>query len=322
MELHGYEEYEETPTIPDEPCDPMADAQVLRKAMKGFGCDSKAIISVLTRRTTDQRQEIAKAFKQSFGKDLISDLKSETSGRFEDLIVALMTPRFDYLAKRLHKAMSGVGTDESVLIDILCTASNEELREIQDAYTRKYKNKLEDDIISETSGHFKRLLVSVCVAQRNEDDEVDESLVRQDAQALVDAGLGKWGTDESVFNMIMAARSYNHLRLVFQTYEELTEQDIKATLKSEFSGDLLTAMKAIVNVIKNRPAYFAKRLRKAMKGMGTNDDLLIFVIVYRAEIDLGNVKDEYMIKYGKSLATAIKSETSGDYEKALISLLG
>jgi annexin A7/11 len=322
MELQGYEEYVETPTIVEEPCDPLADAQVLRKAMKGFGSDTKAIINVLTRRTGEQRMEIVKAFKQAFGKDLLADLKSETSGKLEDVLVALMTPRFDYLAKKLHDAMSGLGTDEGVLIDILCTASNDELREIQASYSRLYGSNLEDDIIGETSGSFKRLLVSLCVAQRSEDDNLNETQVREDAQALHDAGLGKWGTDESTFNMILAARSYNHLRLVFQAYEEKSGKDIVDTLKSEFSGDTLTAMKAIVECIKNRHAYFAKRLHNAMKGLGTNDDLLIFTIVTHAEIDLGNIKEEYEVIYGKPLAKAVKSETSGDYEIALISLLG
>ncbi|KAL8567209.1 Annexin A4 [Nucella lapillus] len=73
---------------------------------------------------------------------------------------------------------------------------------------------------------------------------------------------------------------------------------------------------------RNKPAYFAERLYKSMKGAGTNDKVLIRAIVSRSEIDLGFIKVEFERMYGKTLASFIKGDTSGDYKKILLGLCG
>ena len=64
-------------------------------------------------------------------------------------------------------------------------------------------------------------------------------------QALYSAGEGKWGTDESQFNKILATRSFPQLRATFEEYKKISKKDIEEVLKSEFSGDILSGMKTI-----------------------------------------------------------------------------
>ncbi|NWT92986.1 ANXA8 protein, partial [Urocynchramus pylzowi] len=139
------------------------DAQTLYKAMKGLGTDEQAITDVLTKRSNLQRQEIAKSFKAQFGKDLIESLKSELSGNFERLIVALMYSPYKYDAKELYDAMKGVGTRESVIIEILASRTKAQIKEIIKAYKEEYGSDLEQDIKSETSGYLEQILV--CLLQ-------------------------------------------------------------------------------------------------------------------------------------------------------------
>lgn len=49
-----------------------------------------------------------------------------------------------------------------------------------------YKKELEKDIMGDTSGHFKRLLVSQLQANREEGNHIDPNKARVEAQELYD----------------------------------------------------------------------------------------------------------------------------------------
>uniref|UniRef100_A0A8C7DXN5 Annexin n=1 Tax=Naja naja TaxID=35670 RepID=A0A8C7DXN5_NAJNA len=301
---------------------PEADAQGLRKAMKGLGTDEDAIIEILVNRSLSQRQEIKIAYKSTIGRDLIDDLKSELSKNFERVIIGMMTPLTLYDVEELRRAMKGAGTDEGCLIEILASRTNEEMRRINDTYRRQYGTTLEKDIASDTSSKFQRVLVSLSTGNRDESSHVDQGLVQEDAKCLYEAGENRWGTSEGQFITILCSRSRSHLLRVFDEYKNIAKKDITESIKSEMSGDLEDALLAIVKCMRNKPAYFAERLYKSMKGLGTDDDTLIRLMVSRCEIDMIDIKGEFKRMYGKSLYSFIKGDTSGDYRKVLLLLCG
>jgi annexin A7/11 len=106
------------------------------------------------------------------------------------------------------------------------------------AFFLAYKKTLETDLVSDTSGHFRRLMVSLCNAHRDESGFTDLFAAIADAQAMFEAGEAMWGTDESVFNSILCQRNFQQLRLVIQQYKNYSGNSLEKAIKNEFSGDI------------------------------------------------------------------------------------
>uniref|UniRef100_A0A8C3MCU1 Annexin n=1 Tax=Geospiza parvula TaxID=87175 RepID=A0A8C3MCU1_GEOPR len=286
------------------------------------GTNEKKIIEVLSSRTSEQRQQIKQKYKELYSKEMEEDLKGDLSGNFEKAVLALLDLPCEYEARELRRAMKGAGTDESLLIEILCTRSNKEIVNIKEAYKRLFDRDLESDVKSDTSGSLRKILVMVLEATRDETQQVDAELAEQDASDLYKAGEGRWGTEELAFNVVLAKRSYSQLRATFQAYEKVCGKDIEESIKSETSGDLEKAYLTLISCAKDCPGYFATLLHKSMKGAGTDEETLIRVLVTRAEVgDLPAIKEKFQLMYEKPLAEAVRSDTSGDFRKLLLAIL-
>ncbi|VDP69764.1 unnamed protein product [Echinostoma caproni] len=298
------------------------DCERLNKAMKGYGVDEKAIIDVFAHRSVDQRLRIIEHYKVMYNKDLVKEFRNELSGHFFETIEAMCQPPEDYDAMELRKAIHGVGSDEDTLIEILTTRSNAQIKLIREAYRRLFFGRdLESDIRNDTSGHFKSYLISQLQPTRDESQTVDRALAQKDAQKLFDAGEKRLASTQSQLNAILCSRSATHLRFVFDAYARLANRDIEIGLQQALTGDLLRSYLALIRCIRNKPSYFAGRLQKAMKGLGTNDGMLIRIVVTRCEVDMGRIKHEFYVENRKTLARWISDDTSGDYRRLLLALI-
>ncbi|XP_063296573.1 annexin A9 [Pelobates fuscus] len=299
--------------------DPDAEVEKLRESLPNKG-SQQTIIDVVTNLNNEQRQDVVRLYKEQTQQDLIENIKKALSGDLENVIVGLLKTPIAYDVQELKSAMKGLGTDESTLTEIICTRSNEQLKDIQNLYREQFKAELETNIISDTSEPYSGLLLGITKCKREKDSGIIDYLrIEQDSQILSELGpkktpiVSKWIT-------IMAERSPRHLRRVFDKYKEINFVDIEEDIKKHFKGDFEKALLAIVSITKNTPLYFADRLHSAMKGTGTNDKTLARILISRSEIDLLSIRVEFRKKYGKSLYSTIKSEVKGDFQSCLLAL--
>eukprot|EP00116_Pleurobrachia_bachei_P012617 sb/3472879/ len=103
----------ETIVEPDS-VDLTADAATIRKAVKGWGTDEKAIINVLANRRYNTRLMLSNVYEREFDRTLWGDIKSDTSGDFRNALKGLVMTEAQFLAEEMRSAMVQGGDDDSV----------------------------------------------------------------------------------------------------------------------------------------------------------------------------------------------------------------
>ncbi|NIG59257.1 annexin A1 [Pontoporia blainvillei] len=284
---------------------PSSDVEALHKAITAKGVDEATIIEILTKRNNAQRQQIKAAYLQEKGKPLDEALKKALTGHLEEVALALLKTPAQFDADELRGAMKGPGTDEDTLNEILASRTNREIKEINRVYKEELKRDLAKDITSDTSGDYKKALLSLAKGERCEDLAMKDELADTDARALYEAGEKRKGTDINVFINILTTRSPSHLRKVFQKYSKYSKHDMNKVLDLELKGDIEECLTVIVKCATSKSMFFAEKLHQAMKGVGTRHKTLIRIMVSRSEIDMNDIKACYQKLYGISLCQAI-----------------
>jgi annexin A7/11 len=201
--------------------------------MKGFGTDEKALIRVLADKDPLQVEEIRTSFQRDLGRDLIKDIKSETSGYFETGLVQLVRGPLMNDAYLLYDATDGPGTKEKVLNDVLLGRSNADMNAIKQAYRATFRRSLEDAIKSDLSMKTERHFMMVLAANRAEDSApVIPQQVDDDVNRLYQATEGRMGTDEMVVCSILTQRNDNQIRAISHAYRQRYQKDLEKVIKS------------------------------------------------------------------------------------------
>jgi annexin A7/11 len=290
--------------------------------MKGFGTDEAALISILTRVDPIQMAALRTQYQQRFGRSLLTDIEKETSGYFEMGLIAIVRGPLEQDVTLLNRAMAGAGTKEVFLNDVLLGRSNADLNAIKNEYRRLYHKPLETVVRGELSLKTEKLFDMVLEARRAEESApvVPQEIDRDVAD--LDRAMRGIGADQITVSNIIAHRSDAQLRAIAQSFEQRHRRTLISTLKKEFSGHMEDAFVLMVGRAVDRPKADAELLHAAMKGAGTKDEQLVtrMVAFHWNRQHMQQVVAAYRHHFGKDLASVIRSETSGDYEKLMVAL--
>ncbi len=67
----------------------------------------------------------------------------------------------EYLAGLVHAAIAGLGTNEDLLIEVICTKNDDELKNIAAAFKKRYGKDMVTEILDDLSGDLKMMFKSI-----------------------------------------------------------------------------------------------------------------------------------------------------------------
>ena len=299
------------------------DAQVLEKAMKGFGTDEDCLITILCTLEEDEIVPLQTAYADRYERSLQQAVESETSGKFKRVLILAGCDTIDEAYARVcHSAISGMGTDEKALIRLMVTCTPEVMNNTREAYARLYGADLVDAMSGEWAigGDFKRMLCAL--AKKHPANIVDEPDYDADVQALADAMNGI-GTDEAALIEILANKTDDQIEELKSRYQATTGEILKMQVKKETTGLFESEgfRNTLMGLLTQREEQIAEYLVEAFHWWSNDDWGLISMLVHRTPEEMKSIREYYMQCHNKDLIQDIRKYCKGDYEKALVALV-
>lgn len=138
----------------------------------------------------------------------------------------------------------------------------------------------------------------------------------EDAAALRKAIEGIGTTEKTIID-ILTQRSNAQRQLICKAYQEATGK----TLCDDLEGDTHGNFEDVLVALLTPPAKFdCHEFKRAIKGAGTNESVLIELFASRSNHQIKALCDAYLAETGKSLIHDLKSEVSADFETTLVLL--
>ena len=226
------------------------DTDLLYFAMKGVGTNEQTMTDVLCFRSFDRLNKIKEKFKEKYGKDLVSEIKSETSGAYQKIAMNILekerskntSPDLDTckkIAEEIYKAGEGkLGTNDDVFIKYFCSLSGEELALVGKEYHKNYKKNLVEIVDSEFSGDEKDLLIAILYGLISP----SEFFARVIYKCVEGAGT----SDDRMIRAVVT-RAEEDMKIIKKYFKQLFNKDMIETVKKDLSGNYSRLIESLMS---------------------------------------------------------------------------
>ncbi|XP_071715537.1 annexin D5-like [Rutidosis leptorrhynchoides] len=227
----------------------------------------------------------------------------------------LSSPRDD--AMHLYKAFKGLGCDTAAVISVLAHRDSSQRALIEIEYRTMYHEELTKRLSSELSGNCKKAVLLWM-----------PDPARRDAMILHEALTTD--IDLKAATEVICSRTPSQIQHLKQLYHSLYGTHLEHAVQTQASGDLEKLLLAYLSTPRSEGLEVdrmmadqdAKALYRAgEKRLGTDEKTFRMIFSGRSRAHMAAVSSAYHNMYGSTLKKAVKGETSGNFEHALVTIL-
>ena len=283
--------------------------------------NEEAFISFTLNHSNEQLVKLRTDYQPKFSRDFLKDLESNFSGDFLNVMIGLYKTPVEYDADLLYQAMKGLGSDKDIISEVLSFRTPERINEIKIKFQEKYGKDLVEEIKSETSGDYQKIVLRLLEGNRNINSSPNLENCTKIAKEIYEAGEGKLGTNEDIFINYITSLSKEELLYVCKEYHRNYKKVMLDVIDNEFSSNVKDILKFILYSIFSPSEFFAIQVHNSVVGLGTSDSKLIRTIISRADVDMKRIKKYYKKLYSKDMIEEVKDDISGSYQKIIEGLI-
>lgn len=276
--------------------------------------DYSSMTDFITRKTHKERMRLRQIYKQKFDKDLMSDLKSSFAGIYLKIILGLFTDPVEFDIDYIYKCLKE-DTSYNILIEIFASRPDWYLNKIKNLYQRKYNIELEEHIKEGTLDDFKKLLLQILQSERSTNQSPDVDQCKKLAEDLEQEESENLTVDSPIINSIFIKSSPQELVSISQEYNKSTQKLITQTINEHFKGNVKNLLNAILMAKISPSEYYANVIHESID----DEDIILKVIISRAEIDFTQIKKYYLKLYENNVVNDIKKD-SHEYTNLLVAI--
>ena len=275
------------------------------------------ILNAVMSNNLQNRVAIAQYYKATYETSLFDDIKNKISGDFGYCAAQMFLSPLEFC---IYHLKLGLKKGNECAMEMLTSKTPEELKIIEDAYRKDTWKELKTDITKAFGGAIGKDLLNLFTTKRISNPKPNKKECEKYATKLAETEIKNWTEDENLFKEIFIQRSPEELILIARYYLKNTGNNLIDMVEKKAKGKNQTLLKEILynNIMPHE--LFAEKIYLAIKGAGTNEEVLSRALVSRCELDMGAMRDIYQTKYKASMKEDIIGDTSGSYQKICIFL--